>query len=581
MGNAGQQGQVKWELRPRTNADVVTQLLENRGIVDREVFFNPDYERDSHDPMLLPNIQVALERIQRAIETKELVYVYGDYDADGIPGTAVLVKTLQANGANVRSYIPDREREGYGLNKIALAYLKEQGAQLVITVDLGITARDEVSLARGLGIDVIITDHHHVDPDRVPIDAIAVVHPGLPDSTYPFDGLAGGGVAWKVSQALANLTGKPNMAQLKWWLELPAICTVCDMMPLTGENRMIVHYGLKVLMQTRNIGLQAMYRAAGIAAEDVTERTIGYQIGPRINAPGRIDHASSALELLLTDDVQLAQELAAKTELQNQNRQEQLDTVVKEAIARVDAEQLADASAIVIAQEGWGGGVVGLAASRLVERYHRPVIVLTIKDGIAKGSGRSIDGFDLLAGIDSCQDILITYGGHVMAAGLQLKVEQLETFRDRFIAYAKQNLTPEQLVRRKTADLLIEPAQITDELVTTLLRFAPFGKGNAKPKFIVGPLTVADCRPVGAAKQHVKLRFTSGLEAIGFNCSHLVEHCPVGAVVGVFGTLEFNSWNGHQVVQLMMDDLKPVAELKQEGILVPTTETKQGEEHGI
>ncbi len=566
MGNTGQRSQ-RWELRPRTHDDVVTQLLLYREITDSERFFSPDYNRDSHDPLLLPQIVPALDRMQQAITANESVCVYGDYDADGIPGTAVLMKTLLANGAMARSYIPDREKEGYGLNQPALEYLKEQGVTLVITVDLGITGRAEVAAAKQLGIDVIVTDHHHVDPDRVPTDAVAVVHPALPGSQYPFAGLAGGGVAWKLCQALAARTGTPTASQLKWWLELPAISTVCDMVPLVDENRMIAHYGLKVLMQTRNKGLQAMYRASGIAIDDVTERTIGYQIGPRINAPGRIDHASVALELLLTEDEQRAQDLATQAEVQNRERQEQLDGVVKAALARVEAEQLASKPAIVLAGESWPLGVIGLAAGRIAERYHRPTVLLGIHDGIAKGSGRSIEGFNLLAGIDACQSLLITYGGHEAAAGLQLKVEQLPAFAEQLVAYADANLTPEQLVRRAVADLLLDPTQVTDELVTTVLRFAPFGKANPKPRFIVAPLVVADCRLVGANKQHVKLRFTNGLEAIGFSCSHLAEHCPVGATVGVLGSLEFNSWNGHQVVQLMMDDLKPVAELVEAGIL--------------
>lgn len=577
MGNTGQRSQ-RWELRPRTHDDVVTQLLVYRGIADQDRFFSPDYERDSHDPLLLPNIGLALDRIEQAIAAKELICVYGDYDADGIPGSAVLIKTLEANGATVCSYIPDREREGYGLNVLALEQLKTQGVALVITVDLGITGRTEVTAAKQLGIDVIVTDHHHVDPDRVPVDAVAVVHPALPGSQYPFVGLAGGGVSWKLCQAIVARTGTPTASQLKWWLELPAISTVCDMVPLVDENRMIAHYGLKVLMQTRNKGLQAMYRAAGIAIDDLTERTIGYQIGPRINAPGRIDHASVALELLLTDDEQRAQDLATQSEVQNRERQEQLDMVVKAAVARVEAEQLANNSAIVLAGEGWPLGVIGLAAGRIAERYHRPTILLGIHDGIAKGSGRSIEGFNLLAGIDACQALLITYGGHEAAAGLQLKVEQLPAFTEQLVAYATTNLTAEQLIRKAVADLLLDPAQITDELVTNVLRFAPFGKSNPKPRFVVAPLVVADCRLVGATKQHVKLRFTNGLEAIGFSCSHLAEHCPTGASVGVLGALEFNSWNGHQVIQLMMDDLKPVAELAEAGILEGAVPVK-GEPH--
>jgi single-stranded-DNA-specific exonuclease len=569
MGNTEQIAQQwHWQLKPRTQSDIIDQLLKNRGIVDREQFFAPDYERHSHDPLLLPGMTEALDRIERAIKNRELICVFGDYDADGIPATAVLIKTLRANDAIVKSYIPDREREGYGLNEVAIKSLKGQGVDLIITVDLGITGRAEVALAKELGIDVIVTDHHHVDEERVPVDAIAVVHPALPGSKYPFAGLAGGGVAWKLCQALSVRTGKPNQAELKWLLELPAISTVCDMVPLVDENRMLVHYGLKVLMQTRNIGLQALYRVGGIPIEALTERTIGYQIGPRINAPGRIDQASLALELLLTDDLAVAQELAAKTEGQNRERQEQLDGLVKAVIEVVEREKLHEAPAIVLAGEGWPTGVIGLAASRLTERYHRPSIVLGIQNGVAKGSGRSISGFNLLAGIADCHDLLTTYGGHDKAVGLQMDIKNFPAFKERFLNYASTNITPELLVPAKKADLELDPMAITEEFVQTLTQFAPFGIGNSKPKFVVSPLEVIEVRPVGAAKQHLKLRFKGGLEAIGFSCAQHTDRCKVGNQVAALGSLEFNSWNGRQTIQLLIDDIKSIEEYEQNGVVV-------------
>lgn len=567
MGNTEQATQWQWQLKTRTQANIVDQLLENRGIIDRDQFFAPDYERHSHDPLLLPGMLEALGRIERAIKNKESICVFGDYDADGIPATAVLIKTLRANDAPVQSYIPDREREGYGLNASAIRLLKDQGVGLIITVDLGITGRVEVKLAKELGIDVIITDHHHVDEDRVPTDAVAIVHPALPGSKYPFVGLAGGGVAWKLCQALSSRTGKPNQAELKWLLELPAISTVCDMVPLVDENRMLVHFGLKVLMQTRNVGLQALYKVGGIPIEALTERTIGYQIGPRINAPGRIDQASLALELLLTDDPVLAQELAAKTEGQNRERQEQLDGLVRTVIEVVEREKLHEASSIVLAGEGWPTGVIGLAASRLTERYHRPAIVLGIQDGIAKGSGRSISGFNLLAGIADCHDILLTYGGHDKAAGLQMDVLNFPAFKERFLAHAGKNIPPESLVPTKRADLVMQPEAITEEFVQTLTQFAPFGIGNPKPKFVVAPLEVIEVRPVGAAKQHLKLRFKGGLEAIGFSCAQHTDRCQVGNQVAALGSLEFNSWNGRQTIQLLIDDIKSIEEYEQNGVV--------------
>ncbi len=565
MGNTGLTAR-RWAITPRTHQDIAAQLLANRNIGDAERFFHPDYDRDSHDPHLLPGMAAALDRITRAIAEREAICVFGDYDADGIPGTAVLMKTLRANGATVRPYIPDREREGYGLNRTAIDTLAAEGIKLIITVDLGITGAPEVAQAARLGVDVIITDHHHVDPSRVPTDAVAVVHPALPGSEYPFKGLAGGGVSWKLCQALAAHTGTPTPGQLKWWLELPAISTVCDMVPLVDENRMIVHFGLKVLMQTRNAGLQAMYRAGGIANDALTERTIGYHIGPRINAPGRMDSAAVALDLLLADDPARAHDVAAAAEQHNRERQEQLDGVVKATCSRIEAEGLHERPAIVLAGDGWPAGVVGLAASRVVERFHRPAIILGIHDGVAKGSGRSIKGFNLLAGIDANKDLLLTHGGHEMAAGLQLRAEQVPAFAERFTAFAAERLTDEDFIPTKTADMLLEPAAITPELAATLAQFAPFGVGNPKPRFVVAPLTVAEVRQVGAAKQHLKLTFAGGLDGIAFGMGGRAQECAPGSELAVLGSVETNVWNGHERLQLLIDDLKPRSQFAAEQV---------------
>lgn len=562
----------RWLVANREHIDLMDQLLANRGIADKEQFFHPDYERDSNDPFLMPNMQRAVDRILEAITAKEQIVVYADYDADGIPGGAVLIKMLRALGATVLPYVPDREKEGYGLNETALEQLAGLGAKLLITVDLGITNDTQVAVAKSLGLDVIVTDHHHVDGSRIPTDAYAIVHPALPDSNYPFKHLTGGGVAWKVVQALQRATGKPDEAQLKWWFELPAISTVCDIVPLTGENRMIVHYGLKVLMQTRNAGLRAMYRVGGITPDSLNEWTIGFQIGPRLNAPGRIDHASAALELLLTEDEARASTLAAQIEQQNQERQAALERIVSEAVSRVEGERLAADPAIVLMGDGWPPGLIGLAAARIMERYHRPVILLgTDGQGLAKGSGRSIDGFSLLEGIDAQKALLVSYGGHDKAAGLAMEESSFAAFRAAFVEFARKRLNQEQLIPSSRADAVLQPGMITDELVTDVLRFAPFGQGNPRPKFVVAPLTVVEARTVGVTGKHLKLRFAEGpghgLDAIGFGLGDRIEDCPVGAQLAVLGTLEFNEWNGAQRIQIKVDDLKLLDIAKQEGVL--------------
>lgn len=552
-----------WVVAERTETDLVDQLLLNRKITDREKFFSPDFERDSHDPLLLSNIQIALDRIQQAMDAGETICVYGDYDADGIPGTALLLKVLAANGVAAIPYIPDREEEGYGLNQKAIDYLKTQGVTLLITVDLGITNYEQTAYAASIGIEVIITDHHHVEVERLPTSAVAIVHPALPDSKYPFHGLAGGGVAWKLGQAIAAMTGKPETAQLKWWFELPAICTVCDVVPARDENRMIVHYGLKVLQQTRNTGLKALYKTGGIASDRIDEHTIGFQIGPRINAPGRVDHAAIALELLMTEDPVRAEELAAKIELQNRERQDLLEQIVTEASTMIDRDNLAVAPAIVLLGDTWAMGLIGLAASRIVERYHRPTLLLgKHKDGVAKGSGRSIETFNLLEGIHAQKDILTSYGGHEKAAGVQVPEARFSEFRERFIAYAADHLSAEELLLKLRADAEIKPVEITDELVTELLRFRPFGMGNPGPKFVVSPLTLVESRAVGASGDHLKVRFkegpSGGLEGIAFRQGDRAKEFKIGAQLSVLGSLEFNEWNGTQRIQIKVDDLKLV-----------------------
>lgn len=462
-----------WQVTPRTEADLIDQLLKNRGITDRDCFFNPNYERDSHDPFLLPGMTEVVRRIEKAIKEEEKIVIYGDYDADGIPGTALLVRVLRANKANVEAYIPDREKEGYGLNNYALDKFKKSGVSLVITVDLGITNKDQAKYAKDLGLDLIITDHHHVDQERLPEDALAIIHPNLTGSNYPFKFLAGGGVAWKLAQAVSQTTNRPAPDQLKWLLELPAISTVCDIVPLNGENRMMVHFGLKVLAQTRNPGLQSIYKTAGLTPDIISERTLGFQIGPRVNAPGRVDNANLALNLLTTDDLKAAQRMAAKVELFNQQRQDQLKQVVEEAMVQVKADNLFEAPAIVLKGYGWPGGLIGLAAARVTEKFHRPTILLGEESGLLKGSGRSIDGFNLLEGITSLKDLLVSYGGHEKAAGLSLKTDDFESFQQGFIDFAAKSLTAEQLIPKVRIDAEVSSTEISAELVKSLEEMAP------------------------------------------------------------------------------------------------------------
>ena len=547
-----------WIVNDRTENSLVDQLLKNRKIIDKERFLYPDYERDSHDPFLLPGMKVAIERIEKALKAQEHIVVFADYDADGIPGGALLVKLLSANGAVVSAYIPDREKEGYGLNNQAIDKLKKRGAGLIITVDLGITNRDQVNYARSIGIDTIVTDHHHIDDDRIPIDAVAVVHPALAGSKYPFAGLAGGGVAWKLSQALAATTGKPNLTQLKWWLELATISTVCDIVPLVDENRMIVHFGLKVLSKTKNPGLIALYQAGGIKPELISEYTVGFQIGPRINAPGRVDSATLAFDLLTETDSKLIEGLAQKIELQNVERRSSLERINLESVAQVDALGEHLPAAIVLVGKNWPPGLIGLAASRLIEKVHRPVILLGDDgSGTYKGSGRSIESFNLLEAITAQKELLGSYGGHEKAAGLQIKSENFPEFQRRFNEYAEQQLSAEDLAPTIHADAIISPDELTPDFVDELNRFAPFGNANPRPSFIVEPLVIADIRTLGANKDHLKLKFKgTQVTAIGFRFVDHVQRWKVGDTVSIFCQPGWNEWQGQRTIELSMKDIR-------------------------
>ena len=549
---------MNWTSYERTEPELVDQLLKNRGIEDRERFFYPDFERDSHNPFLLPGMDTAVGRIVRAIESGERIAVFADYDADGIPGGALLYKLLIENGATVLAYIPDREKEGYGLNNAAIDSLKQRGVTLIITVDLGVTNRDQVAYARSIGIDTIVTDHHHIESERIPIDAIAVIHPALPGSKYPFNGLAGGGVAWKFAQAVAVTTGKPGVNQLKWWLELAAISTVCDIVPLQGENRTIVHFGLKVLAKTKNPGLLALYRTGSIQPELVSEQTIGFQIGPRINAPGRMDSATAAFELLTESDPSKVSQLALAIEQQNTQRKGALEQIFQSALLQVNAYGDSLPAAIVLVGKGWSPGLIGLAASRLIERVHRPVILLGDDgSGVLKGSGRSIETFNLLGAIAAQRELLTSYGGHEKAAGLQITREKFEEFQERFIQYVSENTREEDLVPTIRADAVIAPNELTDDLLDSFKLFAPFGNANPHPSFIVEPLEIADIHLLGATKDHLKLRFKgTDMTAIGFRFTDHADRWNVGDTVSIFGSPDWNEWQGKRTVELTMKDIQ-------------------------
>jgi len=547
-----------WDIPKRTHTDLIDQLLENRGVADRDRFLHPDFVRDSHDPLLMPNIDLAVSRILAAIEKREQIAVFADYDADGIPGGALLTKLLRANNVPVVYYIPNRLTEGYGLNTKALDALKAQNIGLVITVDLGITNRAEVAHAAAIGMDVIVTDHHHIDTDRLPIDAVAVVHPALEGSRYPFAGLAGGGVAWKLAQAISARTGKPTEAELKWWLELAAISTVCDIMPLLDENRTIVHFGLKVLQRTRNVGLQALYGVGGITATDISARTIGFQIGPRLNAPGRTAGSSVSIELLTTDDSGEAAKLAATIEGYNQTRRSSVDQMIKESQAQVAAFGSPIPPAVIVANDQWSVGLAGLVAARLAQDHSRPAIAFAQGgSGTLKGSARSVQGLNILALIANQREHLLTYGGHEQAAGLQLHAGALPAFKAAFLGSMAGIDRSTPTVR---ADAQLDPGELSLELAQSLEQLAPFGEGNPRPLFLVTPVTLRSIQAIGANQTHARFSFRDqSWGGIGFGLASEAMQYTAGDQVSLLGHIGVNRWNGTTTLQLEVVAIRPAS----------------------
>lgn len=534
-------------------APLVASLLINRGIDTAEAakaFLYPT-KQPFHDPFLLDGMDRAVTRIQQAIRAGERILVFGDYDADGVSSTIVMVSALAEMGANVDFYIPNRFTEGYGPNERAFRLAKENGVSLIITVDTGIAAVKEVALANELEMDVIITDHH--EPGPVLPEALAIIHPKKPGSTYPFRELAGVGVAFKVAHAL--LGEVPSHL-----LDVVAIGTIADLVSLTGENRLFVVKGLEQLRSTRRIGLRALLKQCGVNLQQINEETVGFVIAPRINAVGRLSDADPAVRLLMTEDEMEAQQLAKEMEELNRERQKLVNEITEEAMAMIQKQfPLDEHRVLVVAKEGWNAGVVGIVASRLVEQFYRPTVVLSIdsEKGIAKGSARSIHGFDLFSHLSACRDILPHFGGHPMAAGMTLAIEHVDELRERLNVRASEILTEEDFIPITSIDATCSVRDITIEAVEQMEQLAPFGVDNPKPLILIEDASVQTIRRIGADQSHVKMVFEqegATLEGVGFGYGYLYEEIARDAKVSVVGSLSMNEWNHLRKPQLMICD---------------------------
>lgn len=533
---------------------VIGKIIVNRHVVNDEdvrIFITPTRD-DFHNPFLFKGMDIAVDRIIKAINNKEKILIYGDYDVDGITSTTVLKKYLMDRGISVDTYIPNRLHEGYGLNKKAIDTIKERNIDLIITVDCGISAIEEVDYAVRLGMDIIVTDHHEVG-EKLP-NALAVIDAKRKDNTYPFRSLAGVGVVFKLIQALSiKLEIKPE-EYLKY-LDLVCVGTISDIVPLEGENRTIAKLGLMLIKVTRNLGLRELIKSSGY--KEIDSNTISFGVAPRINACGRMGHEEEALKLFLAEDLESATKITKELNEYNTLRQSTEKAIYEEAVQQIEKNHLDANNSIVLGGKGWHHGVIGIVSSKVTDKYYKPSILLSFEDNIAKGSGRSVPGFDLYEGLAKCEDLLEKYGGHSMAVGLTLKKENLENFKERFEQIAKEKNIKE-LVPIIYIDDELKLKDINMDLVKSISILEPFGEANKVPLFLIRNLKIDSIRALSEGR-HLKLTLRDEnfvINAIGFELGYLAEEYRIGDRIDVVGTLEINSFNGFSSIQINMKDIR-------------------------
>ncbi len=536
---------------------LIAALLISRGYDSEELalkFLNPKYE-DLHEPFLLKGMKEGVKRILEAVENKEKILIWGDYDVDGTTGTVVLRKALEILGAETGYHIPHRFTEGYGVNIPALEKAKSRGYKLVISVDCGITSFEAISWAKENGLDFIVTDHHLAKESGNP-DAFAVINPNQKDCEYPDKNLAGVGVAFKLVHALLREKGRENL--VPHFLKVVAIGTIADVMKLTGENRAIVSLGLKDLPKTINYGLKALMEVSDCRAE-MTSYHIGYRIAPRINAAGRMDAARNVVELLEADNFEKAKELAEYLNSKNLERQSMQRKITE--LALLETEGITEKNFVVVSGEGWHRGVIGLAASKIAEKLHRPTIVLSKENGLAYGSARSIGNYHLLNGLNSCEELFEKFGGHAAAAGMTMKTENIEELQKQLDKHASENLSEEDLIPEIRIDAEVSSNSLGLQLVDDLKQLEPFGQGNPKPVFVTKDLILTD-EPWIMKDKHLKLKMEDEngkkFEAVwwdGVEQSKQQTLEPEKRIELAY-TPESNTWRGNTRLQLIVKDLR-------------------------
>lgn len=559
----------KWNLFPPPDRDwisqfpdipdIILQLLANRNIRsqdDIDEFLNPDYGQDIRDPFLFRDMKKATDRIDRAISGNEPIVVHGDYDADGICASALLVETLSQLGAAATVFLPDREKDGYGLNVNTINNFHESGIRLIITTDCGVSNHSEVSKAVSLGIDVIITDHHTI-PQQLPTEAAAIIHPNMPGETYPSPFLSGGGVAWKLACALSSIDHHHRLASgyEKWLLDLAAISTIADMVSLIGESRTIVRYGLIVLQKTKRMGLRLLLDQ--IKMKRIEPSTISFFIAPRINAAGRMDHASGAYVLLTSLDRSECERIVPIIERQNKDRQMMTDIIVEEA--RHQTEDQKDQSLIFVHGDDWPSGLLGLIAGKLVQEINRPVIATCTSQGRRRGSGRSVPSINLMQALQTASDLFDHYGGHPQAVGLTVKERFEQSFQNKLRSAVDDQANGQIFQPCINIDYELMCKDITWGLIEKLNGFQPHGMGNPKPLFLTKGVVVVSISSVGNDGQHLRMVVEQqGVrrQAIAFGLGKREAECRLKTKIDIVYEIDVNEYQGTRDIQLKIQDFR-------------------------
>lgn len=565
----------KWIIRPSADAaqiavlaealhidPALANLLVQRGVVNYDQakqFFRPQLE-DLHDPFLMKDMDRAVDRLEKAYNNKEHILVYGDYDVDGTTAVALVYSFLQPRFAKVSYFIPDRYKDGYGISFRGMDVAHQMGATLVVALDCGIKAVEKVEYAKSMGIDVIICDHH-LPSLEIP-DAAAVLDPKREDCSYPFSELSGCGVGFKMLQAYSQRNQIP-FSELESLLDLVAVSIASDIVPLVDENRILAHYGLSKINQTPRKGLKAIIDSVRVKGK-LTIDDIVFKIGPRINAAGRMDTGNAAVELLVCDDASKAKELAVGINTHNDDRKSVDRVITQEAIQMIETNpEYKSKRAHVLFNPKWHKGVVGIVASRLIETYYKPTIVLTESNGLATGSARSIQGFDLYQAVESCSDLLETFGGHTYAAGLTMKLEHVPVFIERFERYVAEKIRPDMLVPQVDIDAVLDFKEITPKFFRILRQFQPFGPGNMAPVFMSKKaFDSGHARLVGPDDSHLKLDLIqeenpyNPLSAIAFSQADYYDHIREGRPVDVCYSISENVYRGTSTLQLRIRDIR-------------------------